>query len=139
MSLLKAYNLNPSDLTVYEMTAKFSDIYQDLADEKKFDAVSVAVLVNIYTDYACEYLRVSARTLTAPPEFDQTMKFMNSIIAEFVHLAGLHYFDLDRGYSIIDKALQKKLDNRGGNVDVLAIIEEIEASYAEPQEDETLQ
>lgn len=141
MSLLKAYKLEPTELTLHETASKFTRVYQELVDERQFNAVSVAVLVNLYTDYACEYLRISALTLKQPEGSDDTMKLMNSIIAEFVHLAHLHYFDLERGYSIIDKALQNKLDNNENacSGDVLKVIEEIEASYAEQQEDETLQ
>ena len=63
---------------------------------------------------------------------------MNSIIAEAVNAAGLHYFNLDRGFSLVDKAVQSGLDNNGipKTDDILAIIQEIEESYIEPDVEE---
>ena len=139
MSLFKAYNLilgEEADLEVIE--ENFLEVVGNVADTDKADMADVIAMVTLYATYSCSYLQYIATTLRDDEESSQTMKFMNSYIAETVNKAGLHYYNKEHGYSIIDKAVQAALDN-GGTVscgDVTAFIEEIEASYIEEEIEE---
>lgn len=139
MSLFNAYNLilgEEADLEVLE--ENFLEVVGNIADTDKADMADVIAMVTLYASYSCNYLQYVATTLRDDPEASQTMKFMNSYIAETVNKAGLHYYNKEHGYSIIDKAVQAAL-NGGGTVscgDVTAFIEEIEASYIEDEIEE---
>ena len=139
MSLFKAYNLilgEEADLEVIE--ENFLEVVGNVADTDKADMADVIAMVTLYATYSCSYLQYIATTLRDDEESSQTMKFMNSYIAETVNKAGLHYYNKEHGYSIIDKAVQSALDN-GGTVscgEVTAFIEEIEASYIEEEIEE---
>lgn len=97
----------------------------------------VSELVSLYTEYSICYLQSVAMTLDEPQGMASTMKFMNSLIAEFMNKANLHYFHMEEGYSIVDKAIQVALDGNGhiSEVEVEEIIGEIELSYVEPEEE----
>lgn len=100
----------------------------------------VVLLVLFYANYSVQYLEKVAWSLEEDAEASQAMKFMNSYIAEAMHLAGLHYYDRERGVSIVDKAIQGVLSNPDtfGEESVWDIIGEIEASYVEDAEDESI-
>ena len=139
MSLFKAYNNEKSVRTLGYIKKDFMNVFDAVADN--FDnaqASDVVALVSFYAEYGASYMTAIATSLEEPRGASDTMKFMNSIIAEVVNKAELHYFDLHRGYSIVDKAVQAALDNGGApkTEDVVAIINEIEASYEEETEEE---
>jgi len=141
MSLFKAYDLifgEEADLEILE--ENFLEVIGNIVDTGKADTSDVIALVTLYATYSCNYLQYVATTLRDDSEASQTMKFMNSYIAETVNKAGLHYYNKEHGYSIIDKAVQEALHN-GGTVscsDVQVFIEEIEASYIEPEIEEEI-
>lgn len=100
----------------------------------------VVLLVLFYADYSVQYLEKVAWSLEDDTEASQAMKFMNSYIAEAMHLAGLHYYDRERGFSVVDKAVQGMLsdpDNFGEEA-IWDIIADIEGSYVEEVEDESI-
>jgi len=146
MSLLKGYNsLN---------TRKRSEVQEDflltidkmMAEPQPEDETELCLiaedtlleLVQLYAEYSVSYLRDVAQTLTEPKDANNTMKFMNSYIAEVTNRAGVHYFNAEQGYSIIDKAVQLALDNNGlvTHDEVQDIINDIEESYVEETEEE---
>lgn len=139
MSLFNAYNLilgEEADLEVLE--ENFLEVVGNVADTDKADMADVIAMVTLYATYSCSYLQYVATTLRDDVESSQTMKFMNSYIAETVNKAGLHYYNKEHGYSIIDKAVQAALNN-GGTVscgEVTEFIDEIEASYVEDEIEE---
>lgn len=139
MSLFNAYNLilgEEADLELLE--ENFLEVVGNIADTDKADMADVIAMVTIYASYSCNYLQYVATSLRDDPETSQTMKFMNSYIAETVSKAGLHYYNKEHGYSIIDKAVQAAL-NGDGTVscgEVTEFIEEIEQSYVEPEIEE---
>lgn len=130
MSLFKTLKLDlvSKDTTTLEKT--YLDILETITDKPmKEDVVS---LLQLYVEYSIQYLDRVARTLKPQMDMEGTMKFMNSILAEVVHGAGLHYYHQE-GWTLIDKPLQFALDN-GGDVTaeyINQIIDDIEASYVE--------
>lgn len=139
MSLIKA-------LTNKKQLRKKEDVKQDfitvlessILDVENIQPLHLAHLVSYYSEYAAIYLAYVATTLEEPKGVNETMKFMNSYIVEIANKAGLHYYDKEQGFSIIDKAVQKALDNGGrvSNLDVLNIIDKIEESYTEEDDEE---
>jgi len=142
MSLIKAYNLQ------LEGNRELSDIKTDfllaleaaMMDTSNFSKEDIASLIKYYTEYSVEYLQTVAQTLEEPYEASGTMKFMNSYIASLMHEAKLHYYNKERGYSIIDKSVQHALDNHGliSEAEIFEIFGEIEASYIEEEVEEDL-
>jgi len=137
MSLLKAYQLNTTKLPSYAESEKDFKLAVD-ACFLAIDSVQkedVVHLIKAYAEYSVRFLAEVAVTLEEPKGASQKMKYMNSFIASLTHVANLHYFDSEQGYSVIDKAVQKALDN-GGTIaypEVLTIIQELEDSYKEPE------
>ena len=130
MSLLKALNITTDRPKYDAVRLDFVDVVSTIIDKPtRTDAI---VLVKLYTDYSINYLVDVAQTLNEPKNVQQTMKFMNSYIAEILTSLGLHYFHQE-GHTVIDKAVQKALDNNGviKYDDIEDIINEIEASYVE--------
>lgn len=140
MSLIKAYNLQ------LEGNRDLSDIKTDfllaleaaMMDTSNFTKEDIASLIKYYTEYSVEYLQTVAQTLEEPYDASSTMKFMNSYIASLMHEAKLHYYNKEKGYSIIDKAVQHALDNQGliSEAEIFEIFGEIEASYIEEELEE---
>jgi hypothetical protein len=139
MSLLKAFKNESSVRTLDYIKRDFQTAFEQIIEAGHEDqALSVSTLVQFYAEYGVSYMTMISTSLEEPHGASETMKFMNSFIAELVNASGLHYFNLERGFSIVDKAVQKALDNGGvvSHTDVMAIIEEIEASYIEPDVEE---
>lgn len=139
MSLFKAIKNEKSVRTLGVIKNDFKQVFEGLADQEVVTKEDVVALVAFYAEYGVSYMTMIATSLEEPRGASETMKFMNSIIAEAVTAAGLHYFNLERGFSIVDKAVQSGLDNGGkpSTADIIAIIDEIEDSYIEPDvEDE---
>lgn len=137
MSLFKASKLNTKLRSFDAIRNDFVKMFDRVVDADKVTKDDVAILVSLYAEFGVVYMRNIAITLEDNTAASASMKFMNSIIAEAVSQAGLHYFDLDRGYSVVDKAVQAALD-AGGIVAIeamLDIINTIEKSY-EPSEEE---
>jgi len=143
MSLIKALqNFSTSQLRDLsdikeDFQAAFEWLAEDLKGDYQCSVNDVATLVGLYAEYGAAYMALIAVTLEEPKDSSTTMKFMNSIIAEAVSKAGLHYFNLEHGFSIVDKAVQSAVDNGGIPLekDILAVIQEIEDSYKEPSEE----
>lgn len=137
MSLFKAYNLKRST-----KPATFDDLRSDFLDvvanaTPVVTREDVVTMISLYTAFSVRYLEIVAVTLKEPEGASESMKFMNSLIAEAVHMAGLHYYDRERGHSIVDKPIQFALDNGGVvTIDYInACIDSIEESYAEDEEE----
>lgn len=112
MSLIKAKNLKVTKRESYDsLRASFLEIIDTIYEDKPTRS-DIIVLLNYYTTYSINYLIDVAETLVEPKDIQQTMKFMNSYIAEYYRLADLHYFHKE-GYTIIDKCIQNALDNDG--------------------------
>ena len=112
MSLIKAKNLKVTKRESYDsLRTSFLEIIDTIYEDKPTRS-DIIVLLNIYTAYSINYLIDVADTLVEPKDIQQTMKFMNSYIAEYYRLADLHYFHKE-GYTIIDKCIQNALDNDG--------------------------
>ena len=132
MSLLKAYNninvVRPRDAVLEDFRTHLDGV---LALDNNVTKEDVAVAIAFYAEYSLGYLTEVALTFKEPEGASSTMKFMNSFIAELMNLAGLRYFDLDKGYSVVDKAVQLALGVGGypPMEAVLVIINDIEDSY----------
>lgn len=140
MSLFKAYNFTRTlPLADNEdLKGTFLDIIAMTGDTVTKE--QVVSMISVYATFSVNYLEAVATTLDDFPEASATMKFMNSYIAEACHLAGLHYYNREHGYSVIDKAVQFALDNNGlVKTDyIIECIQEIEDSYIEEElEDES--
>jgi hypothetical protein len=108
MSLLKARdwkNLDGDTYSDLEMS------FQLALDNERINESLLASLIDIYAVYSVLYLREVSLTLKEPLTIQQTMKFMNSYIAEIAHKIEVPYFHKEEGYSLIDKAVQFVLDN----------------------------
>lgn len=139
MSLFKAFRNTNSVRTLNHIKKDFQMVFEQLADKEEITREDVLALVAFYAEYGVSYMTMIATSLEEPRGASETMKFMNSLIAEAVSAAGLHYFNLERGFSIVDKAVQSALDNGGvpSTTAISDIIQEIEDSYIEPDvEDE---
>ena len=139
MSLFKAFNNPHSVRTLNHIKKDFQQVFEGISGLNNVTKEDVVALVAFYAEYGVSYMTMIATSLEEPRGASETMKFMNSIIAEAVTAAGLHYFNLERGFSIVDKAVQSGLDNGGRPLtdDIVKIIHEIEESYIEPDvEDE---
>ena len=108
------------------------------SDSEVVTDTQVADLVSLYVEYSICYLQAVAITLDDPVGMQSTMKFMNSLIAEFMHAASLHYYHKEGNYSVVDKAIQQALDGDGhiSVEEVKLLIGEIELSYVEEEETE---
>lgn len=139
MSLFKAYKNSSSVRTLEYIKKDFQHMFDAICHVDKVEVSDVVALVAFYAEYGVSYMTMISTSLEEPRMASNTMKFMNSIIAEAVNAAGLHYFNAEHGFSIIDKAVQSALDNGGVATTeaIMAIIDEIEASYVEDEvEDE---
>ncbi len=136
MSILKAYRANFVPRNADEIVASFQHALDDALDQGALTRDAVVSLVAFYAEFGVNYLRTVAYTLRDPHGAQESMKFMNSVIAEAVHEAGLHYYNKEHGYSIIDKTVQEALDNEGvATVSIInQIIDEIEETYIEDEE-----
>lgn len=142
MSLVKAYNIKtqtrPLEVILGDFKEHIEGVFSLDNEVTKQDA---AVAVSLYAEYSLSYLVEVANTFKEPKDASQTMRFMNSFLAEMMHLANLRYFELDKGYSIVDKAVQISL-NHGGYpplAEIIAVINDIEASYAVEDEAKKLE
>ena len=146
MSLLKAYN-NLNTRKRLEIQEDFLiTIDKMMAEPQPEDETDLALiaedtlleLVQLYSEYSVSYLTDVAHTLEEPRGANNSMKFMNSYIAEITNRAGVHYFNAEQGYSIIDKTVQLALDNNGlvTHDQVQDVINDIEESYVEETEEE---
>ena len=135
MSLLKTYRnpLVPRNLT--EILNDFQGALYSIA-QHTISKEDVVTLVAFYAEYGVAYLDYIASTFEEPKGASDSMKFMNSVIAEAINEAGLHYYNKERGWSVVDKAIQASLDNGGMATtnDIIAILDEIEESYIEEEE-----
>ena len=132
MSLLKVYRNELLSRPLESILGDFKDAFHVGASDR-FTKDDVITLVAFYAEFGVAYLQYVSETFEEPEGSQQTMKFMNSLIAEAVHEAGLHYYDKERGYSIVDKAVQAAIDNGGIPLtsDVRKIVQEIEESHIE--------
>lgn len=141
MSLFKAYSNMTTARSLDKIREDFQVVFDRIAENQDtVTPVDVAEMTQLYAEYGATYMSLIAVSLQEPKGASETMKFMNSIIAEVVTKADLHYFDLERGFSIVDKAVQAALDNGGVPTmkSVMDIITEIEDSYKEEDvEDES--
>lgn len=137
MSLFKAYKNTNSVRTFTPILQDFKQVLEAVMVSDEISEHDVVPLVKYYAEYSVTYLTYVATNLTDPKDAQQTMKFMNSYIAEACHHAGIHYYNREHGYSIIDKAVQAALDNGGtvGSEAIIDIIKEIEDSFIEPEEE----
>jgi hypothetical protein len=146
MSLLKAYHiqLDPArtlELIKADFTAVIAAVMEGTKNGTKFwKEELLAHLIMHYTEYSVTYLNHVAVKLEEPTEATASMKFMNSYIVSLLHEAKLHYYDKEQGFSVIDKSVQKALDNQGylSVNDVTEIFGIIEASYIEEEFEEDL-
>jgi hypothetical protein len=137
MSLIKALKGDYSTRKLEDIRDDFKQAFEAFISADEYSQEAVTTLVTLYTEYAVAYMVEISATLTEPKGASETMKFMNSIIAEMVNKADLHYFNQEHGFSIIDKSVQAALDAGQITVQqVMNIINEIEESYKEPESDE---
>lgn len=135
MSLLKLLKAEIPTKDVEVIKNDFLEIILTLQDSKAHTE-DVICLVQLYTDYSIQYLDRVARTLVQESSMRETMNLMNSYLAEVIKEAGLHYYNKEEGYSIIDKAVADAIDNEGvlKYNDIKDIITVIEESYVELEE-----
>ena len=141
MSILKAYRENFTTRDADDILDSFQRSFENAMEKEALDRDDVITFVSFYSEYGVAYLRQVAYTFSAPERIQTTMKFMNSVIAEAVNEAGLHYYNKEHGYSIIDKAVQAALDS-GGLVtpdQINEIIDEIEIDYIQAAAEEELE
>ena len=137
MSLIKALKGDYSTRKLEDIRDDFKQAFEAFISADEYSQEAVTTLVTLYTEYAVAYMVEISATLIEPKGASETMKFMNSIIAEMVNKADLHYFNQEHGFSIIDKSVQAALDAGQITVQqVMNIINEIEESYKEPESDE---
>ena len=140
MSILKAYRAGFTTRNEEEILSDFQSAFEDAADraEGETTTLDVVALVAFYAEFGATYLRRAAYTLSEDTGASASMKFMNSIIAEVMHEAGLHYYNKEHGHSVVDRAVQLALDNDGvpTTEGIVAIIEEIEATHIPDEEEE---
>ena len=98
MSLLKTYRnpLVPRNLT--EILNDFQGALYSIA-QHTITKEDVVTLVAFYAEYGVAYLDMIAATFEKPKGASDTMSFMNSVIAEAINEAGLHYYNKERGWS----------------------------------------
>lgn len=136
MSLLKTYRNELVSRPFSGIVRDFTDAFHEAA-KSTITKADVVVLVSYYAEYAVAYLSYVAETLEEPKNASSTMKFMNSLIAEAVNEAGLHYYNKERGWSVVDRAVQAAIDNGGVALisDIVTVIDEIEATHVEDEEE----
>lgn len=141
MSIMKAYRNTTHTRDEDEILVSFQTAFENAMDKDASEHSDVVALVISYAEYGVAYLRQVAFTFHAPERIQNTMKYMNSVIAEAVNEAGLHYYNQEHGFSIVDKAVQAALD--GGGVvtpdEINAIIDEIEVGYLETEAEEEVE
>jgi hypothetical protein len=139
MSLFKAFSMElDPDLYYQDLKESFLDVIYSTEKAGTVTKDDVVALVSVYASVGALYMWEVAVNLEDVPELKESMKFMNSFIAEAVGKAGLHYFEAEQGYSIVDKAVQQALDNNGvASVEAIeGFINEIEESYKEDELDD---
>lgn len=131
MSLLKTLTNNYKMDDAADIKDAFKSAIIEATENENITPTNVADLVSLYAEYSVSYLQEVAMTLDEPVGMQATMKFMNSLIAEFMHSAKLHYYHMEGNYSIVDKAVQKALDGDGHITleEVENIIGDIELSH----------
>lgn len=137
MSLLKTYRNKLVPRSREEIIKGFQAALYS-ASQGTITKTDVITLVAFYAEYGVAYLDHISNTFEEPKGASETMKFMNSVIAEAINEAGLHYYNMERGWSVVDKAIQAALDNGGiaTTNDIIRIVDEIEASYEVEEEEE---
>lgn len=135
MSLLKATRSKIVSRPLGNILGDFKAAFQEAA-QREINREDVITLVSFYAEYGVAYLDYIADSFEEPKRASDAMKFMNSAIAEAVNEAGLHYFNKERGYSVVDRAVQAALDNGGIalTTDIIKVVDEIEESYVEDEE-----
>jgi len=134
VSILKAFRADFTTRDHHSILAAFQNSLEySLLRGDKLNTDDVVSLVAFYAEYGVSYLKQVAYTFRDPSGAQETMKFMNSVIAEAVNEAGIHYYNKEHGYSIVDKAVQLALEGNGfaDADDIRAVIAEIEESYIE--------
>jgi len=143
MSLLKAYNITRNTGRSLEKikTDFMRTIEYCVVDLTNIGKIDIAHLIKYYVEYSTVYLSQVAQTLEEPKLASETMKFMNSFIVSILYEAELHYYDKEKGFSLIDKAVQEALDNNGIiTVEyAISLIDEVEESYVEEDFDEEVE
>jgi hypothetical protein len=144
MSLLKAFNL-PSETIIRDFTdieVEFLSVIEEITDKNSASTEQLAGLVALYAEYGCAYM-CHICDLAPNDRASANMKIMNSYLAEVCRKAGSNYYHKEEGYTLVDKAVQEALNNRGRcSVEkALEFIADIDASYLElvAQEEATLQ
>jgi hypothetical protein len=133
MSLLKAYNLQ-KPVKYGQLKEEFQAVFADICEDTEATSIDdLADLLEIYAEYSVQYLQTVAVTLSDPSGVQDTMKYMNSIIAEVSRLVGVHYYH-SNGSTLVDKPVQDALDDALTLEGIKAWIAEIEASYIEEDE-----
>lgn len=136
MSLLKARELKLGDnLFTYEFLEDTFKAVLDGITEQSIRS-DLRYLLGIYANYSALYLREVSLTLVEPPRVNQTMKFMNSYIAEVCHKAEVPYYHKEEGYTIIDKVLGLIFDS-GTSINNYDVIEPIIEAMLVVAEEET--
>jgi hypothetical protein len=135
MSLLKAKDLEIK-VTGYDKLER--DFLGVITTSDEYTTMDLISLVQIYAKYACEYLVEVSQTLQKPSNCDETMKLMNSYIAEVTAATNNKYYNKEHGFSLIDKAVQEALENDGiaSYGGIFATINEINESYVEKEIEE---
>lgn len=141
MSILKAYRADFTTRDADEILTSFQHTLEEALDKGDLTREDVVALVAFYAEFGVSYLRTVAYTFRDPNGAQESMKFMNSVIAEAVHEAGLHYYNKEHGFSIIDKAVQEALNNNGvvSPEAINVIIDEIEIDYIQAEAEEELE
>ena len=132
MSLLKARNIEDVKDTYESLQRTFLEILDTTTG--KATSEDLVALIGVYVRMSVKYLQTVAYELTEPKDVATTMKFMNSFIAEVAHEANIKYYHKEEGYTLIDKPIQKFLDD--GDVTsgfIYECVKEIQDSYIEEE------
>lgn len=135
MSLIKGYKLNNKLRSVEDVKKDFMDHLDTVIDVQP-EAIDIAVLVYYYTEISVIYVSKVASTLEDDKALQDTMRFMNSFLAELATTCEIKYYHKETGKTIIDEPLQDALNN-GGKSSVpfiLEVIENINNSYIEEED-----
>lgn len=132
MSLLKARKLGIKPEGYGELQKVFLEV---IDSTEEYGTDNLVELIQVYTIYSVEFLIDIGCSLEKPKGVEDTMKLMNSFIAEITVATNNKYYHKEEGYTIIDKCIQYALDNGGtvGTEFIYEVIDEINNSYIEEE------
>lgn len=115
MSILKAYKIENKDMVElnYEtIKEEFKLIMGEAITTTDDDTreLMLKALFTAYSLYAVKYLMEVSDNLYEHPHNKDVMSYMNSALVELTYACNLKYYVKDMTYSIVDKTVQRALD-----------------------------